>query len=95
MSAKRNRPNAGGGIPASSSEVKSTAQVGQKPTVIARAVVVSGRDRDRIEFDVTHCPRCGQLHRHRAPMDWLGGARTSPCGLRYAVVLAMPARVAA
>jgi hypothetical protein len=56
--------------------------------VIGVSAVVSGRIRDRLEVDVPHCPACGRLHRHRAPVDWLGGSRTAPCGVRYVVRVA-------
>lgn len=91
MRAKRNRPMTGGGIPASSSTAHST----PLPVVVARTTIVAGRSRERLELDVAHCPRCGLFHRHRAPVEWLGGVRTSPCGLRYVVQIAMPKRVAA
>lgn len=90
MSAKRSRPD-GGGIPASSSPFI----VPPHPVILALSTVVSGRVRDRLELDVAHCPRCGQLHRHRAPVEWLGGVRTAPCGLRYILRVAMPKRIAA
>lgn len=79
---KRKRPVAGGAVPASSSTVNLTPY----PVLIARATIVSGRVRDRLEVDVDHCPRCQAMHRHRAPVEWLGGLRTSPCGLRYRLV---------
>lgn len=90
MRAKESRPG-GGGIPASSS----THTVTPHPVILAVSVFVSGRVRDRLELDVNHCPRCGRLHRHRAPVEWLGGVRVAPCGLRYVLRVAMPKRVAA
>lgn len=90
MSANRSRPG-GGGVPASSSNDR----VPPHPVIIAVSVIISGRVRDRLELDVAHCVRCGRCHRHRAPVEWLGGLRTAPCGQRYILRVALPKRVAA
>ena len=51
--------------------------------VWAERVVVAGRDRFRLEL-LVWCP-CGHRHVHRAPVDFIAGARRGPCGARYIV----------